>query len=157
MWIAWYWGKKKISIWLTSGWRGKKKNRIDSFLALDLLQFHLTKIWIHFSLVSSLCYWHLFPFRRAHASIQWMIDFSCINWAPSRDCLVLVNTLSRIAVQKTLLFAQTFSIEHQPMQSLHPDAEADFQLDFGHPSLQALLSVLTWSHFHWGRCRVREA
>lgn len=69
-----------------------------------------------------------------------MIDFSCINWAPIRDCLVLVNTLSKIVVQKILLFVQTFFIEHQPVQS--PDAETGFQLDHGHPSLQTLLSVL---------------
>lgn len=37
--------------------------------------------------------------------------------------------------KKKTLFAQTFPKEHQPMQSLHPDAEAYFHLDLSHPSL----------------------
>lgn len=55
---------------------------------------------------------------------------------------MLVDTLSRIAVQKPPFFAQIFSTEYQPVQSLHPDAEAYFQLDLSHPSPQAVFSVL---------------
>ena len=55
---------------------------------------------------------------------------------------MLVDTLSRIVLQKPSLFAQAFSTEHQLVQSLCPDAEAYFQLDLSHPSLQALFSVL---------------
>ena len=43
---------------------------------------------------------------------------------------------------KPSFFAQIFSTEYQPMQSLRPDAEAYFQLDLSHPSLQAVFSVL---------------
>ena len=71
-----------------------------------------------------------------------MIDVSCINHAPIKDCLVLLNTRSRAVVQNTLHLAQTFSTEQQPMQSLHPDAEVYFQLDLGLPSLQAPCSGL---------------
>lgn len=76
-----------------------------------------------------------------------MSDFNCISQAPSKDCLVLINTLSRTIVQKTLLFSKNFSTEHQPVQSLHPDVEAYFQLDLGcplskHPSVSCLNSLL---------------
>lgn len=39
-------------------------------------------------------------------------------------------------------FAKTFFTKHQPVQSLHPGVEAYFQLNLGHPSLQAPCSVL---------------
>lgn len=68
-----------------------------------------------------------------------MIDFSYISQAPIKDCLVLVNTLSRTLVQNTLLLAQTFSTELKLTASR---CGAHFQLDLGHFSLHAPFPLL---------------